>query len=111
MLPSILGAGCQLAHGGEGRGQVGGARVAWVVVGQDGFQPASIEARPGQKLTLELLRTTDATCATKVVLPAEKIERDLPLGIPVRLQIATDQARTIRFQCGMGMLRGSIVVR
>jgi plastocyanin domain-containing protein len=60
---------------------------------------------------IELVRTTDATCATKVVFLEQGIERELPLGIPVQVEIATDRARTITFQCGMGMYRGSVVVR
>jgi len=56
------------------------------------------------------VRTTDATCATTVVFPEERIERELPLGTPVRVEPAAERERLVTFRCGMGMDRGAVVV-
>jgi plastocyanin domain-containing protein len=82
-----------------------------IEVGQDGFRPPALEVPRARRLTIELLRTTNETCATKVVFPDEHIERELPLGAPVRVDIAADRARVVNFTCGMGMYRGSVIVR
>ena len=89
----------------------GAGRVTRVEANEGGFQPSTVEVRRGDRPTIELLRTSDLTWATKVVFPEQGVERDLPLGTPVDIEIATDRARVLGFQCGMGMCRGSVVIR
>jgi plastocyanin domain-containing protein len=57
------------------------------------------------------VRTSDATCATEVVVPSLKIKRALPLNQPVTLEFTPQKTGDIEFVCGMGMLRGTIVVQ
>ncbi|MEP7052751.1 MAG: cupredoxin domain-containing protein [Pseudomonadota bacterium] len=82
-----------------------------VTADERGFTPAAVQTEHGQKLTLRFTRTTDATCADKVVFPEAGIEKALPLKQAVDVEIPTDKARTLSFQCGMGMFKSAVVVR
>ena len=87
-----------------------GQRVVAIDVGSEGFKPSRIEVKKGQATTLRFTRTSDKTCATKVVFPDIKLEKDLPMNKPVDVAVPTDQSRTLAFQCGMGMFKSSLVV-
>ncbi len=81
-----------------------------ITVGDQGFSPSAIRTKQGQPLTLEFVRVTDKTCATQVAFPELDITKDLPLNSVVSIQVPTDKARTLTFQCGMGMFKSSVVV-
>ncbi|MEO8903751.1 MAG: cupredoxin domain-containing protein [Polyangiaceae bacterium] len=85
--------------------------VVPVTADERGFTPAAVQTQMGQKLTLRFTRTTDATCADKVVFPEAGIEKDLPLKQPVDIEIPTGIARTLGFQCGMGMFKSAVLVK
>ncbi|MES1178698.1 MAG: cupredoxin domain-containing protein [Myxococcales bacterium] len=89
---------------------VGDQTIA-VVADERGFTPAAVETQTGSKLTLRFTRTTDATCADKVVFPEAGITKDLPLKQAVDVIVPTDKARTLAFQCGMGMFKSAVVIR
>ncbi len=88
-----------------------GDQVVAVTADERGFTPAAVETQHGSKLTLRFTRTTDATCATTVVFPEANIEQALPLKQAVDVIVPTDKARTLAFQCGMDMFKGSVVIR
>lgn len=82
-----------------------------VLVNENGFSPSLITAGKGGPLMLEFTRTTERTCAKQVVIPALGISKDLPLNSPVTVHVPADQPGTYTFQCGMGMLKGSVVIQ
>jgi plastocyanin domain-containing protein len=85
-----------------------------VVAGEHGFTPSSLalpRGAPGSKTSVVFVRTTDKTCATEVVFPDLDVKRDLPLDTPVTVDVPTDAARTLTFQCGMAMYKGALVVK
>jgi len=88
-----------------------GDQVIAVTADEHGFTPAAVETQHGSKLTLRFTRTTDSTCADKVVFPEAGIEQALPLKQAVDVAVPTDMARTLIFQCGMGMFKSSVVIR
>jgi plastocyanin domain-containing protein len=90
--------------------QAAEAKVIDVKVSGDGFTPNDISVKTNEKTTLRFTRTTDETCAKKVVFPELKLEKDLPLNEAVDVEVPTGSARTLAFQCGMGMYKSKVVV-
>lgn len=86
-------------------------QVLAVTVGQSGFSPATLSVAEGRKAVVRFTRTTDNTCAKKIVFPTLHIEKSLPLNTAVDVAIPSNAPRTVAFQCGMGMLKGAVVVR
>jgi len=84
--------------------------VEAITVGDQGFQPNHVELSRGKTAVLRFTRTSEHTCATEVVFPELGLKKALPLNQPVDVTIATDQARTLAFQCGMGMYRSQVVI-
>ena len=81
-----------------------------VTVGDQGFQPRHITLKRGEKSTLRFTRTSDKTCATEVAFPELGIRKPLPLNQPVDIDVPVDKARTLTFQCGMGMYKSQVVI-
>jgi plastocyanin domain-containing protein len=77
----------------------------------EGFTPNAITVKKGEPTTLVFTRTTDDTCATKVVFPDIKLEKDLPLNQQVAVELPVDKDRTLAFQCGMGMFKSKVVIQ
>ncbi len=85
-----------------------------VLAGEHGFAPSSLtlpKGPPGSMTTVTFVRTTDQTCATEVVFPDLDIKKTLPLDKAVAVDLPGDAARTLTFQCGMGMYKGELVVK
>jgi plastocyanin domain-containing protein len=79
-------------------------------VKKNGFTPSTIEVEKGYPLTLIFRRATKEGCGNKVVFPSLNISRNLPVGKNVTVKFTPDKTGDISFTCGMGMMRGSIVV-
>jgi plastocyanin domain-containing protein len=86
-------------------------KVVKISVGAHGFDPSAITVARGENVTMEFTRTEEKTCADKVVFPDIGISKDLPLNKPVAINVPTDQARRLTFQCGMGMYRSAVLVQ
>jgi plastocyanin domain-containing protein len=85
-----------------------------VTASEHGFAPSSLsiaKGGPGSLASLSFVRTTDQTCATEVVFPDLDVKKALPLNQPVTVNVPSDTARTLTFQCGMGMYKGALLVK
>jgi plastocyanin domain-containing protein len=82
-----------------------------IVADEKGFTPSEIHATKGAPLSLVITRTSDNTCAKEIVFPELKIRRPLPLNQAVAIAMPTQVEHTYRFQCGMAMWEGSVVVK
>lgn len=84
-------------------------RTVKIRVDKNGFSPSSIEVEAGHKLNLVFNRADKDNCGDTVVFPKLKIRRNLPVGKDVIVSFVPT-AGTVTFSCGMGMMKGSIVV-
>lgn len=82
-----------------------------VEVGASGYTPAEATASAGEEVRLVFTRTSDEGCGQQLVFPDLNIRRDLPLGEAVPVDITMPPSGRVAFTCGMGMLRGAVVVR
>lgn len=85
-------------------------QVIEIKITEKGFQPNQVEAKPGVPITLKVTRTTDATCATQIKIPARDIKQDLPLNKTITIEIGALQKGDVRFTCGMDMVSGHILL-
>ena len=81
-----------------------------VTVDEKGFHPSSVTLKLNVPSRITFLRTADVPCATSVVIPDYKVNQDLPLNKPVAVNLIPRKAGEITFMCGMGMLKGKLVV-
>jgi plastocyanin domain-containing protein len=90
--------------------EVKGKRVD-VTAGANGFSPKEVTVKQGEPTTLVFTRTTDETCADKVVFPEINVTKDLPLNQQVPVEVPVDKTRTLAFECGMGMFKSKVVIQ
>ena len=81
-----------------------------VVLVDGGYAPSAIEVVAGRPVRLTFDRADTSSCSDEVVLPDFGIRRFLPTGARTSVEFTPDQPGTYEFTCGMGMLRGRVVV-
>lgn len=91
--------------------RAGPAQEARVQVTDNGFEPARVALKAGTLARITFTRTGDKTCATAVVFPSLKLQRELPLNTPVTVEFTPEGPGEIAFTCGIHMLTGSVVVQ
>jgi plastocyanin domain-containing protein len=79
-------------------------QVVVLTVTDHGFEPKTVNVRPGVPTVLKITRTSEMTCATEIVIPTMKIKQDLPLNKTVEVSIGKLKKGEIRFGCGMNMM-------
>ncbi|HET9004705.1 MAG TPA: cupredoxin domain-containing protein, partial [Gemmatimonadaceae bacterium] len=77
---------------------------------EGGYSPARVRLRAGQPARLVFDRREDSSCSEEVVIPDLGIRRFLPAHQRTGIDLPPARAGTYEFTCGMGMLRGSLVV-
>jgi multidrug efflux pump subunit AcrA (membrane-fusion protein)/plastocyanin len=86
-------------------------RTVRVEITDGGFEPARIRLERGVRTRLAFTRTSAATCATSVQVPAFGVEKTpVPLGETVAVSFVPDAAGEAAFACGMDMVTGTLVV-
>ena len=86
-----------------------GAQEVGIVV-RGGYEPSVIRAKKGTPLRLVFAREETSGCSEEVVFPDFGVKRYLPAHEKTTVEIVPERAGTYEFTCGMGMLRGRVVV-
>jgi plastocyanin domain-containing protein len=90
--------------------QADGVRRIDVEAGTEGYVPAKIAGKPGEKLLLVFKRTADSECIAQLKTPDGKMV-DLPLNKPVEVAVTVPQTGEVGFACGMDMFHGVVVAQ
>ena len=75
------------------------------------YTPDVIVVQHGKPVRLTFLRQETAACSEKVLFPDFNTAAELPEGELVPVEFTPEQPGEYEFTCGMGMLRGKLVVR
>lgn len=81
-----------------------------VEVSSKGYTPKTIGVKRGVTVSLEFHRADGDNCGEKLVFPALNLERDLPIGEKVLVEVTPDKTGELKFTCGMDMFRGKLIV-
>ena len=88
---------------------VGGVQEGRVTV-QGGYSPGTVRLARGVPARLVFDRQESSRCSEELLIPAFGIEQMLPTGRETVIEFTPQESGTFAFTCGMGMLRGEIVV-
>ena len=77
---------------------------------EGGYAPSRVRLRANHAARLVFDRREDSSCSEEVVFPEFGIRRFLPAHQRTGVDLPPTRAGTYEFTCGMGMLRGSLVV-
>jgi len=75
------------------------------------YTPDVISVEHGKPVRLSFRREETAACSEKVLLPDFARQAELPEGETVPVEFTPAKPGVYEFTCGMGMLRGKLIVR
>ena len=87
-----------------------GRQEATIVV-KGAYNPDVIIVQHGKPVRLNFLRQETAACSEEVVFADFHRRTQLPEGELIAVDFVPERAGEYEFTCGMGMLRGKLVVR
>ena len=87
-----------------------GRQEATIVV-KGAYNPDVIVVEHGKPVRLTFLRQETAACSEEVVFPDFARRAQLPEGELIPVDFTPEREGDYEFTCGMGMLRGKVVVR
>jgi plastocyanin domain-containing protein len=77
---------------------------------EGGYSPSRVRLRAGKPARLVFDRREDSSCSEELVIPELGIRQFLPAHQRTGIDLPSPHAGTYEFTCGMGMLRGTLVV-
>jgi len=87
----------------------GGTQEVTIQV-RGGYDPAQVRVRAGSPVRLVFDRQETSGCSEEVVIPDFGIRRFLPAHQKTAVEITPREPGAHEFTCGMGMLRGRLIV-
>jgi hypothetical protein len=82
-----------------------------VKVSAAGYEPSQIPAKAGRPLKLAFFRADAQNCGRLVKFPALGIERELPPGQTVVIEVTPRKTGPLAFSCGMNMMKAELLVQ
>lgn len=79
-------------------------------VTEQGFEPDSISLTKGVPVKFVVTRTTEATCATELLIDGTNIKVPLPLNTAATFEWSPTVSGKIRFGCAMGMMVSGVLL-
>lgn len=86
-------------------------QVVTVRLTDRGYEPASFQLKRDVPARVTFVRESQTTCGTEVVFPDFNIKRALSLNEDVVVEFTPSRSGEFGFACGMGMLRGKVIVQ
>ncbi len=77
---------------------------------EGGYSPSKVRLVAGRPARLVFVRREDASGSEEVVIPDLGIRRFLPVGQRTNVDLPASRPGTYEFTCGLGLLRGRLVV-
>lgn len=87
-----------------------GAVPEIVITVDGGYSPNVVQAKVGQPIRFVFDRVDDSSCSEEIVMPEFGVRRFLPTGTRTSIEVTPTKAGRHQFTCGMGMLRGTVIV-
>jgi plastocyanin domain-containing protein len=92
--------------------EVTGSKIQEVkVVVKGGYDPDVIVVKKGIPVRLDFYRDETADCSDTIVFGDFKIRKPLPAFKTTPVEFTPEEEGEYVFTCGMGMLRGKLIVR
>jgi len=81
------------------------------VIVKGGYNPDVIVVKKGIPVRLNFYRDETADCSNTIVFGDFKIRKPLPAYRTTSIEFTPDKEGEYAFTCGMGMMRGKLIVR
>lgn len=78
---------------------------------EGGYTPDTISIPKGKTTKISFTRKDPSSCLEEVVLSDFKIRKFLPLNIKTTIEITPQRTGEFRFECGMNMFHGKIIIK
>ena len=88
----------------------GGRQEATITV-KGGYAPDTVIVDAGRPVRLSFRRIETSTCSEQVLFPDFNRSATLPVGETVSIDLMPRAPGEYGFECGMGMLKGRLIVR
>ena len=100
-----------LAAAAAAAGVTGDGQVQEVTVTvRGGYEPSAVRVRQGQPLRLVFDRQETSGCSEEIVIGDFNVRKFLPPHRRTVVELKPDKPGAHEFTCGMGMLRGKLIV-
>jgi plastocyanin domain-containing protein len=101
----LLGVGC--GNSSASAGPL--ANDVVMTVTDKGFEPPNIRVRKGEPVKLTITRTSDATCATEIIVDDHVAKTPLPLNKAVVVSFTPKKTGALKYGCAMQKMIGGVI--